>query len=84
MDGTSPGFRPDEREASGCQANECRANEGQAGPRCTSRSYAHAGIEPPVEELLADPMLHKLLVRDRITLAETRRAVSEARRRLGL
>lgn len=38
--------------------------------------------EPPIEELLADPILHLVLRRDRLSLDDTRSAIVDARRRL--
>jgi len=37
--------------------------------------------EPPLSELLADPILHLLLERDGISLAELQRLIESARRR---
>ena len=37
--------------------------------------------EPPLSELLADPMLHLLMERDGISLAELERLIESARRR---
>jgi hypothetical protein len=38
--------------------------------------------EPPLSELLADPILHLLLERDGISLAELQRLIESARRKL--
>lgn len=38
--------------------------------------------EPPIEELLADPIMHLVLRRDRLSLDDTRSAIVDARRRL--
>ena len=38
--------------------------------------------EPPIEELLADPILHLVLRRDRLELADTWLAIVDARQRL--
>ena len=37
--------------------------------------------EPPLSELLADPILHLLMERDGISLAELQRVIESARRR---
>lgn len=42
----------------------------------------HRGEEPSVTELLADPVLHRLLARDNIALEQLRAFVDEARERL--
>ena len=38
--------------------------------------------EPPIEELLADPILHLVLRRDRLELADAWLAIVDARQRL--
>jgi hypothetical protein len=47
-----------------------------------SQRYAVAGIEPRLEELMADPIVHLLMRRDRIRSEHVWAAVSLARRRL--
>jgi hypothetical protein len=42
----------------------------------------HAGSEPRLEDLLADPILRKLLRADRIEEGDVRQAVAAARRAL--
>lgn len=46
------------------------------------QSYAAAGIEPPLEELLNDPITRLLMQRDGIGVADVRRAVAAGRLRL--
>ena len=47
-----------------------------------SSSYLHE--EPPIEEMLADPIVRLVMQRDRIGPREVRAALDAARRRLGL
>jgi len=42
---------------------------------------ATAGIEPPLADLLADPVLHALLTRDRLSLDDVRAAIADWRNR---
>ena len=44
--------------------------------------WATSGVEPSLSELFADPILHLVLRRDRITLAEVHAAVGAAQCRL--
>ncbi len=44
-----------------------------------TRDYATAGTEPPLAELLADPLLHAVLRRDRLQPADVWRAIERAR-----
>jgi hypothetical protein len=51
--------------------------------RCPmAQDYREAGVEPSVEDLMSDPIVHLILRRDRITPADTWAAVTDARRRL--
>lgn len=43
------------------------------------QTYAAAGIEPPLEELLNDPITHLLMRRDGIDVADVRRAITASR-----
>jgi hypothetical protein len=47
-----------------------------------TQDYREAGVEPSVEDLMSDPIVHLILRRDRITPADTWTAVTDARRRL--
>jgi hypothetical protein len=47
-----------------------------------AQPYATAGIEPPLEELLDDPIAHLVMRRDGVELADVWRWVHEARARL--
>jgi hypothetical protein len=47
-----------------------------------TQPYATAGIEPPLEELLDDPIAHLVMRRDGVELADVWRWVHEARSRL--
>jgi len=42
---------------------------------------AAAGIEPALADLLADPVLHALLARDRLSLDDVRAAIADWRDR---
>ena len=42
---------------------------------------ATAGIEPALADLLADPVLHALLARDRLSLDDVRAAIADWRNR---
>ncbi len=44
--------------------------------------YAEAGVEPSLEELLRDPITHRVMARDRITEADVLEAVRQAMIRL--
>jgi hypothetical protein len=46
------------------------------------RGYATAGIEPPLEELLNDPIARLVMRRDGIAVADVWRTVEMARSRL--
>ena len=46
-----------------------------------AQPYATAGIEPPLEELLDDPIAHLVMRRDGIGVADVWRWVHEARAR---
>jgi hypothetical protein len=43
------------------------------GPSSWESRYAHAGVEPPLEELLLDPMVRLVMRADRLEQAEVRR-----------
>jgi hypothetical protein len=43
------------------------------GPSPWESRYAHAGVEPPLEELLLDPMVRLVMRADRLEQAEVRR-----------
>jgi hypothetical protein len=47
-----------------------------------TQPYATAGTEPPLEELLEDPIAHLVMRRDGVELADVWRWVQEARSRL--
>ena len=47
-----------------------------------AQPYATAGIEPPLEELLDDPIAHLVMRRDGVDVADVWRWVNEARSRL--
>jgi hypothetical protein len=42
-------------------------------------AYAHAGVEPPLEEMLSDPVIHLMMQADRLHPAELRRLVEDVR-----
>ena len=58
-------------------------------PRATLRralapaesAYARGGIEPPLEEVLGDPIVRALMRSDGVAPGEVRRVLDEARRR---
>jgi hypothetical protein len=43
-------------------------------------NWRQAGIEPAIEEMLADPIVHAIWRRDRIGETEVRQAIARARR----
>ena len=49
-----------------------------------TQDYRNVGGEPTVEELMADPIMHLILKRDRIAAADTWEAVEVTRRRLAV
>jgi hypothetical protein len=50
-------------------------------PTATGK-YAHAGAEPPMEEVLGDPIVHLVVRADRLEVPEVRRILSAAQRKL--
>lgn len=52
------------------------------GPVPASDLYAGAGVEPPLREVLADPVVHAVMRRDRIGPDEVWAAVRAARQAL--
>ena len=52
-------------------------------PAHSREPYGAAGEEPPLGELLGDPILHALLRRDRIGIEAVWQAVGAARESLG-
>ncbi|GGF49982.1 hypothetical protein GCM10011611_65480 [Aliidongia dinghuensis] len=48
------------------------------------RPYERAGIEPDLQEILTDPVLHAVMKRDGVTTEALRAAVRTAQIRLGL
>jgi hypothetical protein len=50
--------------------------------RWTPERWSRAGVEPRVEDLLEDPMIHLVMRRDGIGTQEVMSAVGEARHRL--
>ncbi|GEM_PF-4167384 len=44
--------------------------------------WGTAGIEPPLCDVLDDPLVHAVMRRDRITAAELKRVIASAQRRL--
>jgi hypothetical protein len=49
-------------------------------PEVPESIYARAGTEPPLEEVLNDPVVHLIMQADRLQPAEVRRLLEEARR----
>jgi hypothetical protein len=49
---------------------------------CTRQTYRSAGVEPRLDEVLADPLVHLVMARDGVGLAELRAVVADAQRRL--
>ena len=47
-----------------------------------SHHYQQAGVEPPLDEVLADPIVHLVLRRDRIEVRDVVQYLNEARDRL--
>jgi len=46
------------------------------------RRWRRAGEEPALEEVLADPVIHAVMRRDGVTLAELQAAIRRAQQRL--
>ena len=46
------------------------------------RAYTRAGVEPPLEEVLGDPIVRALMRSDAVAPGEVRRVVEVARRRV--
>lgn len=49
-----------------------------------SREWLEAGKEPALADLLADPILHLVMRRDRLSMTELCNHIATARARLGL
>lgn len=49
-----------------------------------SCKYAHAGVEPSLDEALQDPVVQLMMRADRLDLADVRRSLSAARERVSL
>ena len=47
-----------------------------------NRPYATAGTEPPIEDIISDPVMQLILRRDGLTAAEVWAAIDLARRAL--
>jgi hypothetical protein len=43
-------------------------------------AYAHAGTEPPLEELLSDPVVHLIMRADRLQPADLQRLIEDTQR----
>jgi hypothetical protein len=52
------------------------------GAAIRASRYAHAGAEPPLEEVLADPIVHLMVQADRLELAVVRRMLIATQRGL--
>ena len=50
----------------------------------TRRAYETAGEEPELIEVLADPVIHAVMRRDGVTIAELCSAIRAGKRRLGI
>jgi hypothetical protein len=48
----------------------------------THDKYRHAGIEPRLDEVLADPLVHLVMARDRVGLAALQAVIADAQCRL--
>jgi hypothetical protein len=44
--------------------------------------YARAGLEPPLDEVLSDPVVHAVMRRDGVELREVEEIIAAAQRRL--
>ncbi len=44
------------------------------------QDWRHAGIEPAIDDMLADPIVHAIMRRDGIGEGEVRAAIAHARR----
>ena len=49
-------------------------------PEAPEGAYAHAGIEPPLEELLGDPVIQLIMRADRLEPTEVRRLLAAMQR----
>jgi hypothetical protein len=49
-------------------------------PEVAESAYAHAGAEPPLEEVLSDPVVQMIMQADRLQPAEVRRLLAAVRR----
>ena len=46
------------------------------------QDWRSADVEPRLEDVLADPLVHLVMARDRIGMAELRAVIADAQRRL--
>ena len=61
------------------------SKKGNPPPRRPRRDvYVDGGVEPPLEELLHDPLISILMERDGVTEAHLRSVIDDARRLLTL
>jgi hypothetical protein len=58
------------------------AMDGTAPIASPQSRYARAGTEPPIAEVMADPIVHLVMARDRISEREVREAIRQAVRAL--
>jgi hypothetical protein len=49
-----------------------------------NRKWSKAGEEPALAEILADPMVHLVMRRDSVTLAQLQRVIARAQVTLGV
>lgn len=49
-----------------------------------SRKWSEAGVEPDLAEVLADPLVHRVMRRDGVTLAELKAVIARGRAALGI
>ena len=49
-----------------------------------SRKWSEAGIEPGLAEVLADPLVHRVMRRDGVTMVELKTVIARARAALGI
>jgi hypothetical protein len=47
-----------------------------------SFAYCNGGVEPPLDEVMADPIIHRLMARDGVALDSLNSLIDEVRGRL--
>lgn len=72
------GRHPGPGERTGAKRAMAAAGPASGPPSLDSR-YAHGNVEPPLEEVLRDPIVHLIMRADRLDPADVRRSLGATR-----